>query len=130
MPDTVRRAVERTVQSTFGSAGMTRDRAQDIVDEVVRRAEQSATRAGRGVRESVGKASHRQAEAAAGVGDRLREAIPDIRVVTREELGKLRTDIDRLRKRVDSVEKQLGGAGPARRASRTTSRSKSPRAKS
>jgi polyhydroxyalkanoate synthesis regulator phasin len=130
MPDAVRRAVERTVQSTFGSAGMTRDRAQDIVDEVVRRTEQSAARAGRGVRESVGKAGHRQAEAAAGVGDRLREAIPDIRVVTRDELGKLRTEIERLRKRVDSLEQQLGGSRPARRTPRTKSRSKSTRAKS
>ncbi len=130
MPDAVRRAVERTVQSTFGSAGMTRDRAQDIVDEVVRRTEQSAARAGRGVRESVGKAGHRQAEAAAGVGDRLREAIPDIRVVTRDELSKLRTEIERLRKRVDSLERQLGGSRPARRTPRTKSRAKSTRAKS
>src|SRR3954449_11231358 len=89
MPDAVRRAVERTVQSTVGSAGLTRERAQDIVDEVVRRAEHSAAPAGRGVRESVGRAGQRQAEAAAGVSDMLRDAIPDIRVVTRDDLRKL-----------------------------------------
>jgi len=122
----VRRAVERTVQATFGSAGMTRDRAQEIVDDVVRRAEQSAA----GVRESVGKASHRQAEAAAGVGDRLREAIPDLRVVTRDDLTKLRREVDRLRKRVDALEKQPAAKRPARKATKkTTSRSKSTRAK-
>jgi polyhydroxyalkanoate synthesis regulator phasin len=77
------------------------------VDEVVRRAEQSAARAGRGVRDSVGKASQRQAEAAAGVGDRLRDAIPDIRVVTRDDLRKLSLELERLGKRVDRLEKQL-----------------------
>ena len=133
MPGEVRRAVERTVQSTFGSAGMTRDRAQEIVDEVVRRAEQSAARAGRGVRESVGKAGQRQAEAAAGVGDRLRDAIPDLRVVTRDDLNKLRLEIGRLRKRIESLEQQSSGARPANRKARakagTASRSKSTRAK-
>src|SRR5256885_12853307 len=95
-PEAVRRAVERTVQSTVGSAGLTRDRAQEIVDEVVRRAEQSAARAGRGVRESVGRAGHRQAEAAAGVGDILPEAIPDPRVATGAALRKPPPENDRL----------------------------------
>jgi polyhydroxyalkanoate synthesis regulator phasin len=127
MPDAVRRAVERTVQSTVGSAGLTRDRAQEIVDEVVRRAEQSAARAGRGVRESVGRAGQRQAEAAAGVGDRLRDAFPDIRVVTRDELRKLGLEIERLGKRVERLEKQLGKPAPGKRRATKAAR---PRAKS
>jgi len=96
------------------------------VDEVVRRAEQSAARAGRGVRESVGKASQRQAEAAAGVGDRLREAIPDIRVATRDDLRKLTREVERLSKRVDRLEKQLAKPrSDNRRAKpRSTSRTK------
>ncbi len=122
MPDAVRRAVERTVQSTVGSAGLTRDRAQEIVDEVVRRAEQSAARAGR-VRESVGRAGHRQAEAAAGVGDRLRDAIPDIRVVTRDDLNKLRRELERLGKRIDRLEGQLAKERPARKPARPRTKS-------
>jgi polyhydroxyalkanoate synthesis regulator phasin len=121
MPDAVRRAVERTVQSTVGSAGLTRERAQEIVDEVVRRAEQSAARAGRGVRDSVGRAGQRQAEAAAGVGDILREAIPDLRVVTRDELRKLRSELDRLGKRVAKLEAQLAKPSPARRGTKSKS---------
>ena len=121
MPDAVRRAVERTVHSTVGSAGLTRERAQEIVDEVVRRAEQGAARAGRGVRESVGRAGQRQAEAAAGVGDILREAIPDLRVVTRDELRKLRRELDRLGKRVEKLEVELGKPAAARRGTKSKS---------
>ena len=49
----------------------------------------SAARAGRGVRESVGRAGQRQAEAAAAAGDHLRDWVPDIRVETRDDLRKL-----------------------------------------
>src|SRR3954453_521500 len=85
LPASVRRAVERTVQSTIGSAGSTRGRAQDLVDDVVRRAEHGAARAARGVREG----ASRQAEAAAGVPDRVRGAIGDLRFATREDLNQL-----------------------------------------
>ena len=121
MPDAVRRAVERTVQSTVGSAGLTRDRAQEIVDEVVRRVEQSAGRAGRGVRESVGRAGQRRAEAAAGVGDRLRVAIPDIRVATRDDVRKLQRAVDRLEKRLSELEAKVGKPRPARRTGKPRS---------
>lgn len=126
MPDSVRRAVERTVQSTVGSAGLTRDRAQEIVDEVVRRAEQSAARAGRGVRESV-EAGQRRAEAAAGVGDRLREAIP--RVATRDDVRKLQRAVERLEKRLDDLEAKVGKPRPARRSTRSRSATRTARPK-
>ena len=97
------------MQSTVGSAELTRDRAQEILDEVVRRA---------------GKAGQRRAEAAAGVGDRLRDAIPDIRVVTRDELRKLTRELERLGKRLDRIEKQLTRSAP-RAPSRTRPQAKS-----
>jgi polyhydroxyalkanoate synthesis regulator phasin len=110
MPDAVRRAVERTVQSTVGSAGLTRDRAQELVDEVVRRA-----------------------EATAGVGDRLRDAIPDIRVVTRDDLGKLTRELERLGKRLDRIEEQLAkqstASRPARPKAKPRTTSRTPRSK-
>jgi polyhydroxyalkanoate synthesis regulator phasin len=125
MPDAVRRAVERTVHSTVGSAGLTRERAQDIVDEVVRRAEQSAARAGRGVRESVERAGQRRAEAAAGVGDRLRDAIP--RVATRDDVRKLQRAVERLEKRLDELEARVGKPRPARRQTKSRSASRTAR---
>jgi polyhydroxyalkanoate synthesis regulator phasin len=117
VPDAVRRAVDRTFQSTLGSAGSTRDRAQDLVDDVLRIAEQGAARAGRsvrGVREAGGRAS-RQAEAAAGVPERLRDAIGDLRVATREDVRALRAELEALSERVASLEARLTAiaAGPA-----------------
>jgi polyhydroxyalkanoate synthesis regulator phasin len=99
----VRRAVERTFQSTIGSGPLTRERAQELADDVLRRAESGAVRAGRGVRQ----AGVKQREAAAGVGDRLRDAIAEIRSIGGDEIGQLRSEVDALRRRVDELEQKL-----------------------
>ena len=97
----MRRAVERTVQTTVGSAGLTRDRAQEVVDEVVTRAERT-----RG--------------AAAGVSDRVREALHDLRQMTGDEMKDLRTAIERLASQVESLESRLESATGIRRPGRST----------
>jgi len=109
--DSVRRAVERTVHTTLGYPGLTRDRAQEVVDEVVNRGQQTAARAGRGVRE----AGQRQAEAAAGMSDRLREALHDLRAMTTDEMKDLRSTIERLANRVESLESRVSAATGLRR---------------
>jgi polyhydroxyalkanoate synthesis regulator phasin len=100
--DAVRRAVERTFQSTLGSSPLTRERAQELADDVLRRAEEGATRAGRGVRQ----AGVKQREAAAGVGDRLRDAITEIRSIGGDEIGRLRSEVEDLKRRVDELERE------------------------
>ena len=102
----MRRAVERTVQTTVGSAGMTRDRAQEVVDEVVTRAERT-----RG--------------AAAGVGDRVRDALNDLRQLTGDEMKDLRAAIERLANQVESLESRLESATGIRRPGRTAPAKKS-----
>lgn len=82
LPDAVRRAVERTFQSTLGSRALSRERAQELVDEVVRQAEAGAARAGRGVRE----AGHR---------------------LTGSETEDLKGEVERLRRRVNRLEREL-----------------------
>ena len=111
VPDAVRRAVERTFQSTLGSSPLTRERAQELADDVLRRAEESAARAGRGVRQ----AGVRQREAAAGVGDRLRDAIAEIRSIGGDEIGQLRSEVETLRRRVDKLERELGRSKPKKK---------------
>ena len=118
--DAVRRAVERTFQSSVGSAGQTRERAQELADEVLRRAEDSAARASRGVRE----AGSRQRAAAANVGDRvgdrLRDAIAEVTGVHADEVERLRSELASLRARVDELEGRLKaepGAQSARKKS-------------
>ena len=76
----------------------------------------------------------RQAEAAAAAGDRLRDAIPDIRVVTRDDLRKLSRELDRLGKRIERIEKQLAkpapkATRPARPKAKPSSTSRTRRAK-
>ena len=90
---------------------------------MLRRAEQSAGRARRGVQQ----AGVRQREAAAGVSDRLRDAITEIRHLGGDELGALRSEVEKLSRRVDALERDLrsdaAGAKP-RRKSATASRAR------
>jgi polyhydroxyalkanoate synthesis regulator phasin len=109
VPDAVRRAVARTIQSTLGPAALTRERAQELADEVLRRAEDRAGQARRGVR----GAGQLPRDAAVEVGDRLRDAIADLRGPTNEDVEQLRSEIELLRLRVDQLERKL--SRPARR---------------
>jgi polyhydroxyalkanoate synthesis regulator phasin len=116
VPDAVRRAVERTFQATLGSAPLTRERAQEVADDVLRRAEEGAGRARRGVQQ----AGARQREAAAGVGDRLRDAITEIRNIGGDELSELRAELQRLSRRVDVLERDAGKGTRAAKPRRKT----------
>ena len=102
LPETVRRAVGRTVESTRGSARSTRGRAQDLVDDATRIFEH-------------------QAGAAAAVPERVRGAIDDLRFATREDLRRLGKRIDALQDRVDRLE----GKPPRRKSSRAKPRTAS-----
>ena len=95
VPDAVREAVERTVQATVGSAQITRDRAQDAVDEVVKSAGQSRK----------------------AMTERVRGAIDERRPVTNEDIRELRTELRAIGRRLDAIEKRL----PAPRARRGSS---------
>jgi polyhydroxyalkanoate synthesis regulator phasin len=103
VPDTVRRAVARTIQNTLGPTSLSRERAQELADDMLRRAEDSAARAGRGVRD----AGQRPRSAAVGVSDRVREAITELRRLSGEDTGQLRSDLERLRQRVDELERSV-----------------------
>jgi polyhydroxyalkanoate synthesis regulator phasin len=87
LPDTVRDAVERTVQATIGSAQTTRERTQRGVDDLVRGAEESAKS--------------------------VRKAIEGGRPATYDELRDLEKEVRALARRIDSIEKRL----PASRGS-------------
>lgn len=89
VPDAVREAVDRTVQATIGSAQLTRGRAQEAVDELVRTAE---ARAG-AVRQAV-------------VG-----ALEERRPATSDDLKELRTELRRISRRLAAIERQLGEGG-------------------
>jgi polyhydroxyalkanoate synthesis regulator phasin len=103
VPDAVRRAVARTIQSTLGPAALTTERAQELADDVLRRAEGRAARAGRGVRE----AGQKPRQAAVAAGDRLRDAIAELRGPTLDQIEQLRSEIELLRLRVDQLERKL-----------------------
>jgi polyhydroxyalkanoate synthesis regulator phasin len=129
--DAVRRAVARTIQNTLGPASLSRERAQELADDMLRRAEDSAARAGRGVRD----AGQRPRSAAVGVGDRVRDAITELRRLSGEDTGQLRSDLERLRQRVDELERSVetlsasSRKGAAKKPASKKSSAKKPSAK-
>jgi polyhydroxyalkanoate synthesis regulator phasin len=82
LPDAVREAVERTLQTTLGGAQQTRGRAQEALDDVVHGAEVGAK----------------------NVRARVREAIETTRPATSDDIRELREEIAALAKRVEKLE--------------------------
>jgi polyhydroxyalkanoate synthesis regulator phasin len=89
--DAVRSAVDRTFQATVGQgAALTRERAQDLVDDVTQ---------------------------AAG---RVRQVIDDLRLATGEDLNAIRSELRSLERRVSALEaSREGSREPGGRKSRT-----------
>ena len=85
--DAVRRAVERTYSATVDSAGLTREWALEVVDEVARRS---------------GVGGRRATE----VRDRLVEVLLDMRLATDDDVKALQGEIDSLRQRIDVLEQK------------------------
>jgi polyhydroxyalkanoate synthesis regulator phasin len=81
IPDALREAVERTVETTRGSAQETRERAQNALDEVVETL-------GRSRRSVLG-------------------AIDERRPATQEDVKELKTELRKIGRRLDAIEKRL-----------------------
>ena len=90
IPESVSEAVERTFQSTLGSAAIGRERAQELVDEIAKRGSDSARSAGE-------------------LGHRIRESIKDLRLATGDDVKRLQAMIDRLDKRLAEIERGTRG---------------------
>jgi polyhydroxyalkanoate synthesis regulator phasin len=101
LPDAVREAVERTLQTTLGGAQQTRGRAQEALDDVVHGAEVGAK----------------------NVRARVREAIETTRPATSDDIRELREEIAALAKRVEQLE-GTGDGGRGRRASGAAAKKK------
>ena len=81
IPDALRDAVDRTVQATVD----TRERAQDVVDDLVKGAEKNITRSRRNVR--------------AAVEDRL--------PATQDDMKEIKSELRKIGRRLDAIEKRL-----------------------
>lgn len=84
--DAVRSAVDRTFQVTLGQAQVTRERAQELVDEL------------------------------AQATGRVRDLLEDLRVATKEDVKALRAEVRALERRVGALEATLTAKAPAKRA--------------
>jgi UDP-glucose 4-epimerase len=94
-------AVERTIQTTLGSAQQTRGRAQEAVDDLVSGAEAGAK----------------------SVRRRVRGAIESGRPATLEDVRELEKELRAVSRRLDALEKRLPAARTQKRTSQTRSSS-------
>lgn len=93
--EALRTAVERTLAATAESASGTRERAQELLDDVVRR--------GQSAREEV----TRRGESATS---RLADAIGELRAADSEGLRRLSERLAAVERRLDALEGRPGGA--------------------
>jgi polyhydroxyalkanoate synthesis regulator phasin len=91
--EALRSAVERTLAATAESAAGTRDRAQGLLDDVVRR--------GQSAREEVA----RRGESATA---RLADAIGELRAADRETLDRIADRLDAVERRLTALERGAG----------------------
>jgi hypothetical protein len=102
LPDALREAVERTVESTLGSAGRSRDAAQGALDDLAETVEDLR----KGAEQRIARSRRAVAE-----------AIDTRRPATYEDVRDLKADLRAIGRRLDKIEARLPkGRTPAKRA--------------
>jgi polyhydroxyalkanoate synthesis regulator phasin len=105
LPDSLREAVERTVDATLGSAGRSRDAAQSALDDMV----QSVDELRRGAEERIAKRRRS-----------MTEAIEGRRPASLDDIRELKNELRAIARRLDAIEERL----PAKR--KTSAQRKAP----
>jgi polyhydroxyalkanoate synthesis regulator phasin len=102
LPDALREAVERTVESTLGSAGRSRDAAQGALDDLAETVEDLR----KGAEQRIARSRRAVAE-----------AIDTRRPATYEDVRELKAELRAIGRRLDKIEARLPkGRAPAKRA--------------
>jgi len=101
-PDRLRAAVERTFAEAIDSATQggerTRERAQELVDDVVRRGQEASR--------ELARRSQDAREVSSSLAQRAVEAVQDIRPATVEDLREINVALDDLRHRLAALERE------------------------
>jgi polyhydroxyalkanoate synthesis regulator phasin len=105
LPDSLRDAVERTVDATLGSAGRSREAAQSALDDMV----QSVDELRRGAEERLSKGRRS-----------MTEAIEGRRPANLDDIRELKAELRSVARRLDAIEERL----PAKR--KATAKRKAP----
>jgi polyhydroxyalkanoate synthesis regulator phasin len=105
LPDSLRDAVERTVDATLGSAGRSREAAQSALDDMV----QSVDELRRGAEERLSKGRRS-----------MTEAIEGRRPANLDDIRELKAELRAVARRLDAIEERL----PAKR--KATAKRKAP----
>jgi hypothetical protein len=100
LPDSLREAVERTVDATLGSAGRSREAAQSALDDMV----QSVDELRRGAEQRLSKGRRS-----------MTEAIEGRRPANLDDIRELRKELRAIVRRLDAIEERL----PAKRKAAT-----------
>jgi polyhydroxyalkanoate synthesis regulator phasin len=101
LPDSLREAVDRTVEATLGSAERSREAAQGALDDVV----QSVDDLRKGAEQRFAKSRRSMAE-----------AIEGRRPASYDDVRELKAELRAIGRRLDAIEERLPKRAPARRS--------------
>jgi polyhydroxyalkanoate synthesis regulator phasin len=108
--EALRSAIEKTFAATAGSAAETRERAGELLDDVARRgqeAREEVSRRGQEAREEVARRGHEAREEVARRGQGVTDRVSSLIGRIRPETADLQREVDRLRDRVSTLEREL-----------------------
>lgn len=99
---------EKSILFGLGLFDLTKEKAEKIVDEMIKRGEMSHSDKAKAVKELLKGHEERINKLKAKVDERVEEITAKVRGKEREELGQLHKKLDELTKAVERLEKKLG----------------------
>jgi polyhydroxyalkanoate synthesis regulator phasin len=99
----MRTLMEKTLDLAFGAAALTRERAQEFVDELVKRGEAARDESGSLVDDLMRRGQKQREEVQAMVRREISEAMTRVHVATHDDLARLERRIQELEVLVEDV---------------------------
>jgi len=105
----MRTLLEKTLDLAFGAAALTREKAQELVDDLVRRGEAAREESGTLVEDILRRGQKQREELQAVVQREVTEALIRVNIATREDLSRLERRIQELEAQVEDL--RAGSSG-------------------
>ncbi len=109
----MRTILEKTLDLAFGAAALTRERVQEVVDELVKRGEVAREESGGMVEDILRRGQKQREETQAFVRREVSDALGKMNIATRDDLNRIERRIQELEVLVEDLR---GGAPTAPRA--------------
>jgi polyhydroxyalkanoate synthesis repressor PhaR len=108
---TVVEAVKKAIAVSIGVLDVTRERVEELVDDLIEKGHLDKKERAKTVREILDKAEEHSREARNWIEERVKATVTKLRPAKEEEVNALRRQVNALEKTIAGLEKKLKGAG-------------------